>query len=65
MAGQLTARTEGGITYSPRPAIPADRGEALIRLTAIKGPAALPPLLMKEADLLTWIGRPSRTRNDE
>ena len=73
VAGQLTARTEGGITWNgraavtdkpARPAIPAERGEGLIRLTPAKGPAALPPLLMEEADLLTWIARPRRPWHD-
>jgi hypothetical protein len=37
-----------------------DRNEGLIRLTAAKGPAALPPLLMDEAGLVGWLGRPPR-----
>ncbi|HEY7676154.1 MAG TPA: hypothetical protein VIG69_03700 [Candidatus Methylomirabilis sp.] len=44
--------------------IRVDRNEGLIRLTAAKGPAALPPLLMDEAGLVGWLGRPTRPRND-
>jgi len=40
--------------------IRVDRNEGLIRLTADKGPAALPPLLMDEAGLAGWLGRPPR-----
>lgn len=40
--------------------IRVDRAEGLIRLTAAKGPAPLPPLLMDEASLSAWIGRPAR-----
>ncbi len=71
----LATHEDGPRTPRPRPlgaclaraataVIRVDRHEGLIRLTAAKGPAPLPPLVMDEADLRGWIGRPPRTRND-
>jgi len=45
--------------------IRVDRGEGLIRLTAAKGPAALPPIRLEASGLLAWIGNPRRPRNDQ
>ncbi len=49
----------------PRPAIRADRDEGLIRLTATKGPAALPPLLVDDAALPPWLTRPPGVRSNQ
>ena len=38
--------------------------EGLIRLTPIKGGDVLPPLLMEDSGLLTWLGRPPGPWND-
>ena len=40
--------------------IRVDHAEGLIHLTATKGPAPLPPLVMDDASLSAWIGRPPR-----
>ena len=44
--------------------IRVDCHEGLVRLTAAKGSADLPPLLMDAAGLQAWIGRPAGPRND-
>lgn len=44
--------------------IRVERGEGLIRLTATKGTAHLPPLLVEEAGPLAWRGCPPHPRSD-
>jgi len=72
----LATHEDGPVVPRPRPlgaclaraataVIRVDHSEGLIRLTAAKGPADLPPLLMDAAGLQAWLRRPPRTRDGQ
>ena len=71
----VATHEDGPVVPRPRPleaclaraataVIRVDHSEGLIRLTAAKGPADLPPLLMDAAGLPAWLGGPGRPWKD-
>jgi hypothetical protein len=68
----LATHEDGPAVPRPRPiaaclaraataVIRVDRAEGRVRLTLARGPTALPPLVLDDADLAAWIGRPARS----